>query len=58
MTNAEKFEEVFGYKIDDFPNNPCDIVDHEYCINQNGCYKCKFNNFWKKQYKKPKENKV
>ena len=56
MTNAEKFEEVFGYKVSHFPNNPCDIVDEDYCINANGCDKCKLNNFWNKQYRQPNKD--
>ena len=57
MTNAEKFKEVFGIAIDDFyPVDPCDMVDHNICIEQTkGCNRCPLHNFWKKRYKKSKE---
>jgi len=52
MTNAEKFEKVFGIKIDDIcPSDPCDIIDHNICINANGCVDCPVHNFWEKEYK-------
>ncbi len=52
MTNAEKFEEVFGIKIDEFPAGICDIVDHSICIDAKSCVKCKLYHFWEKQYRK------
>ena len=54
MTNAEKFEEIFGIKIDDTPDDICNIADHSYCINANDCHHCKLHNFWKKRYRKNK----
>lgn len=33
MTNAEKFEKVFGIKIKDTcPADPCEIVDRNICV--------------------------
>ena len=49
MTNAEKFKEVFGLEIDDFPADPCDIVDHNVCVNHD-CYSCPLHNFWTKDW--------
>ena len=49
MTNAEKFEEVFGFKVDEYPGDPCDIVDHEICVS-NGCDDCPIRAFWGKEY--------
>lgn len=57
MTNAEKFEEIFGIKIDEYPDDLCDIADHEICMNASGCSKCPLNHFWKKQYRKKKPKK-
>ena len=54
MTNGEKFEEIFGLKISCVPDNPCSIVSEDYCIDSS-CDKCKLNNFWNKQYRKPKK---
>lgn len=55
MTNAEKFEEIFGYAIDEFPIDPCDMIDHRVCANWGDSYsKCPIYNFWNKHYKKPK----
>ena len=56
MTNAEKFEEVFGVKISDmYPADPCDIFDEHICTDSPSCSKCIAYNFWGKRYKKPKE---
>lgn len=58
MTNAEKFEEVFGIKIDEcYPAAPCDIFDHNICIEHNCTYECPAYKFWSRKYKKPKEEK-
>lgn len=58
MTNAEKFEEVFGIKIDEnYPADPCDIFDSNICTEASGCSKCIAYNFWGKRYRKPKEEK-
>ncbi len=50
MTNAEKFEKVFGIKIDDYPSDICDIADHKYCIDANNCHECTIFKFWSKEY--------
>ena len=53
MTNAEKFEEVFGIKIDeDYPANPCDIFDHSICMNHDCDNECPAYNFWNREYKR------
>lgn len=57
MTNAEKFEEVFGIKIDDVPSNICDIADRSICRNANGCVNCELYHFWEKQYRKKNKKK-
>lgn len=55
MTNAEKFEKVFGIKIDDnYPSDPCDIVERSICIDAKGCGDCPIHNFWVKEYKETK----
>ena len=52
MTNAEKFEKVFGIKVNDtYSSDPCDIVDPSICINANSCGTCPVCNFWEKEYK-------
>lgn len=57
MTNAEKFEKVFGIKIDDtYPSDPCDIVDHNICVDANSCGDCPVHNFWEKEYKEIKDD--
>ena len=53
MTNAEKFKEVFGLEIDDFPADPCDIVDHNVCVDHD-CYNCPLHNFWTKDWRNSK----
>ncbi len=56
MTNAEKFEEVFGVKIDeDYPADPCDIFDHNICMETYDCSRCIAHGFWSKRYRKSKE---
>lgn len=50
MTKAEKFEEVFGIKIDDYPSDICDIAHHKYCNNANSCHDCVIFKFWKQEY--------
>lgn len=58
MTNAEKFEEVFGIKIsDEYPADPCDMADHHICINAPSCSRCPLKGFWGKQYRKKKAKK-
>lgn len=52
MTNAEKFEEVFGIKIDEYPADLCDTADHKYCTNSNDCPDCVLYHFWDKEYNK------
>lgn len=54
MTNAEKFEEVFGVKIDEYPSDACDIFDHSICIDHGSCtMACPAYKFWSRKYKKP-----
>ena len=55
MTNAEKFEKVFGIKIDVYPADLCDIVDHDICVNANSCDDCPVYHFWEKEYKETKD---
>ena len=50
MTNAEKFEEVFGIKVDECPSGICHIADDSYCQNASGCDKCELYNFWEQKY--------
>jgi hypothetical protein len=51
MTNAEKFEEVFGMKIDeDYPKGICQSIDHKICIEHN-CSDCPAFKFWDREYK-------
>ena len=55
MTNAEKFEEVFGYPVTkQNPEDPCDIVSSDICMNYS-CSKCPIKNFWNKLYRSPKK---
>lgn len=51
MTNAEKFEEVFGFKPD--PNACVLYVDCKQC-KYDGYYNCSYN-FWDEEYKENKE---
>ena len=49
MTNAEKFEEVFGIKIDEnYPAGICKTISHDICDEECPAYK-----FWDRKYKKP-----
>ena len=51
MTNAEKFEEVFGIKIaKNYPADICDSVDPNICI-ENDCSDCPIFGFWNQEYK-------
>ena len=54
MTNAEKFEEVFGIKIDeDYPAGICQTISHDIC-EQNICTEeCPAFKFWDREYKEP-----
>lgn len=58
MTNAEKFKEVFGYTIDDkFPDDPCTIIDHTICTDNNDeCEKCELHDFWNKEFNRDMDN--
>ena len=52
MTNREKFKDVFGLEIDEnYPSDPCDIVDHKICIDADDCSSCPAFHFWDKAYK-------
>ena len=54
MTNAEKFEEVFGLKMDkDYPGDICSCVDPKICINHK-CDRCPAFLFWEREYKNDK----
>ena len=58
MTNAEKFEEVFGHKLNPnyfkkwscaiFNTNPCKKYDYD-------CNKCPLLDFWNKECKESEE---
>ena len=52
MTNAEKFKEVFGFELDE---RTC-IIPRKYCIIQDSCKDCTYDNWQDKEYKN-KENK-
>ena len=63
MTNAEKFEEVFGIKIDELAEDPCYIADDNYCacnplttFTKKHCGDCELNHFWSKEYTKNGED--
>lgn len=53
MTNAEKFEEIFGFKVD---KQSCPVTE-EFCKRfqnekmKRSCMDCPFLWFWGKQYK-------
>lgn len=55
MTNAEKFEEVFGYKLADPMLHPCDFFDDNYCEGSASCPDCPLNHFWEREYVYGKE---
>lgn len=55
MTNAEKFEEVFGIKIDeDYPASICQCVDTRICEGTNSCPEYPAFKFWEREYKEVK----
>ena len=50
MTNAEKFEEVFGIKIDeDYPADICHSIDPKIC-EEHHCSDCPAFKFWDQEY--------
>lgn len=49
-TNADKFEEVFGHKVD---NNECPLIGNSECFHNKSCSGCPNKDFWKKRYKEP-----
>lgn len=53
MTNAEKFEEVFGIKINEDPAAICGCIDVRIC-EDNNCDTCPAFKFWKREYKNDK----
>ena len=56
MTNAEKFEKIFGLKVDDTcPDEICGIIDHSYCVNNNCDNDCPAYDFWNREYIEPEE---
>ena len=48
MTNAEKFNEVFGYPPS--PNARC-VAPKAICDDFDTCRKCPFVDWWNKEYK-------
>lgn len=55
MTNLEKFEQTYGMKVDDMPDDICGIITHEICIEHNCNNKCPAYDFWNREYKNQKE---
>lgn len=49
-TNADKFKEVFGFDVNDNTDYDCGLCK---CDEGYDCNKCKYNNFWNKQYISP-----
>lgn len=55
MTNAEKFEEVFGIKIDEnYPAPICKCIDIHICERSITCSECPAFKFWEREYKEVK----
>lgn len=58
MTNAEKFEEVFGMNIDNFEKDHslriCNLVDRRKICTGHRCNNCRLKNFWNKLYRNKK----
>jgi hypothetical protein len=55
MTNAEKFEEVFGIKIDEnYPAPICKCIDIHICESSIDCSECPAFYFWEHEYKEVK----
>lgn len=52
-TNADKFKEVFGVDIYKDTTHNCTGIR----CDTNQCEECKYNGFWYKEYKEPKEEK-
>lgn len=61
MTNGEKFEEVFGMKVDPHADDPCCIVKGEcrahaenlsvpIILKHDACVYCALHDFWDKEY--------
>lgn len=50
MTNAEKFEEVFGIKVAEYPDDPCNTAHDTYCIHSETCSECRLYHFWSREY--------
>ena len=54
MTNLEKFEEVFGIKLDPYEAKnikfPCDAAHIDFC-DKHICADCPAKDFWRKEYK-------
>lgn len=55
MTNAEKFEQVFGVKVDEDAPDPCDIFDRSFCNNTDACCGCRAQFFWDDEYEEVKK---
>lgn len=53
-TNADKFEEVYGFRLSIFV---CPWEGSDYCNDGvSGCKDCERTDFWKEEYKKPEES--
>lgn len=50
VTNREKFKEVFGFELTE--DTLYDCVGAK-CTEDANCSTCKYNNFWRKEYKGP-----
>ena len=51
VTNADKFEEVFGFKPSYIG---CPLYTTDEC--KHWCERCLYRNFWRQEWKDPKEN--
>lgn len=52
MTNREKFEEIFGLQIDDFPAAICRVVDRSIYENNICNEECPAFKFWDREWKR------
>lgn len=55
MTNQEKFEMVFGVKVDIYPVNACHIFGDAYCDDHICNESCPAFKFWEKKYEEKEE---
>ena len=47
-TNADKFEEVFGHKVN---IDECPFIGTKECHSHKSCFDCPNNNFWEQEHK-------